>query len=132
MTTTTTYNQQDVWNIVDALKPSDKAKITKGDNKLRHEMAERNRPFQQVVREKMDMYAPNRDAIIAKAKADYDEAVQIAEDKYRTIREAAQAEFNAQTKAVIEISNVEWKKNYDLYHTAWKALVSEISGKEIG
>lgn len=130
--TTTTYSQQDIWNIVDALKPSDKAKITKGDNKLRHEMAERNRPFQQIVREKMDMYAPSRDAIIDKAKADYDEAVRIAEDKYRTIREVAQAEFTAKTKAVIEIQNVEWKKNYDLYHAEWKALISQVSGQYIG
>ena len=129
--TTTTYNQQDIWNIIDALKPSDKAKITKGDNKLRHEMAERNRPAQQAVRAVLDLYAPNRDAIIAKALADKNEAVQIAEDKYRTIRDMAQAEFIANTKAVTTAQDVEWKKNYDLYHTAWKALVSLISGKEI-
>lgn len=129
--TTTTTNLQDVYNVIDTLKPSDKAKITKADNKLRNEMDTRNRPFQQIVRGKMDMYAPNRDAIIAKAKADYDEAVQIAKDKYDTIREIAQAEFAAQTKAVIEISNVEWKINYDLYIKAWKALVVEVSGQEI-
>jgi hypothetical protein len=129
--TSISFDPQAVWKIIRDLKPSLKAKITKGDNKLRSVMAERNRPSQEAVRAVLDMYAPNRDAIIERAKAERDEAIRIAEDKFQTIREVALAEFNVHAKPVFDAEHEIWKKNHALYLNEWKALVEEVSGQEI-
>lgn len=130
--TTTEVDAQVIWKIIDGLKPSDKAKITKGDNKLRQIMAERNSFVQERVRTVLNRYAPIRDAKMEDAKAKRDAIMAQAQAEYVETCKEAQAECNVFLNPVHEAYNREWKINYDLYREEWIQLVREVSGQEIG
>ena len=130
-TSTISFDPQAVWKVINELKPSLKAKITKGDNKLRSVMAERNRPSQEEVRRLIDLYAPARDAILERAKAERDEAIRLANEKFDTIRDVAMAEFNSHVRASVNAQDEAWRENRTMYMNEWKALVEEVSGREI-
>lgn len=130
-TTTIQFNAQDVYSVIDSLKPSLKAKITKGDNKLRNEMAMRNKPYMDDYRQVIDEHAPRRDSIIAKARAERDAIIAEAEAKFQAVRRDAQAEFEIEVKPLYEVQNKVWQENYVIYLNQWKALVEEVSGQEI-
>lgn len=129
---TTKVDPQVIWKIIDGLKPSDKAKITKGDNKLRHEMAERNKSYQDEQRKALDLYCPPRDEKIAEAKAKRDAIVAQANAEFEAVRKEAQDEFLVQINPTYKEQETAWSANYDIYREQWIQLVREVSGQEIG
>lgn len=113
------------------LTPAQKAKITRAEKNLELQMAEMNKVTYQPLREAIDLYAPARDAIIEKAKADMDEAIQIAEDKFRTIREVACAEFDSKIKTVEKAHENAFHANYKWFLDEMAKVKAEVSGQEI-
>ena len=120
---------QKIWRAMDELKPSDKGKITKADNKLRAEMAERNKPYQEAYRAMLDTYCPTRDEKIAEAKAKRDAIIKAAENEYQAARAQAQAEFEVHAKPVYDLQNKMWTEHYNIYKAQWLRLVESFVGR---
>lgn len=138
MTTTTPFgatvrpmelDMQKIWKAIDELKPSDKAKITKGDNKLRSVMAERNKPSQDEYRVVLNTYCTPRDAKIAEAKAKRDAIIKAANEEFDAVRDEAIKEANVFLTPANEANNAVWKTNYELYKQEWYRLVVSVVGE---
>ncbi len=138
MTTTTPFgatirpidlNMQKVWKAIDELKPSDKAKITKGDNKLRSVMAERNRPSQEAYKIILDRECGPRDAKIKEAQEKYDAICEAARREFDAVRIQAINEANVFLTPASNADNEVWKANYELYKQEWYQLVVSIVGE---
>lgn len=130
-TTLNSENIQIVWRAIDELKPSDKAKITKGDNKLRNTMAERNSFAVGRMQTVLRRYEPIKDAKIEDAKAKRDAIIAAAQAEYQMAHDEAVAEFSAAIKPVCDMHNREWKINYDLYLQEWQELVESVIGRSV-
>ena len=124
-------DMQKIWKAIDELKPSDKAKITKGDNKLRSLMAERNKPSQDEYRVVLNTYCTPRDAKIAEAKAKRDAIIKAANEEFDAVRDEAIKEANVFLNPANDANNAVWKTNYELYKQEWYRLVVSVVGREI-
>lgn len=129
--TTTTTNLQDVYNVIDSLKPSDKAKITKADNKLQAQMDLADKPYYEDYRQVIDENAPRRDKKISEARAKRDALIAQAEAEFQIARDEAQTEFLVDVQPISDTYNRKSIEHYRAYVVAWKALVAEVSGQEI-
>lgn len=125
------YDMQKIWKAIDELKPSDKAKITKGDNKLRALMAERNRPSQEEYRVAVNTYCTPRDAKIAEAQAKRDAIVKAANEEFEAARNEAMDEVKDILTEAHNKDHAVWKTNYELYKQEWYQLVVSVIGREI-
>ena len=122
-------NMQKIWKAIDELKPSDKAKITRGDNKLRSVMAERNRPAQEAYKVILDRECGPRDAKIKEAQEKYDAIVKAAREEFDAVRIQAINEANVFLTPANEANNAVWKTNYELYKQEWYRLVVSVVGE---
>ena len=141
MTTTTPFaatvtpmqtKTQDAWKVIDSLTPALKAKITRADNKLQTQKDLADKPYLEDYQQVIDENAPRRDQKIAEARTKRDALIKAAEAEYQIAREAAQAEFLIPVQPISDLFNQKSIEHYRAYVVAWKALVAEVSGQEIG